>query len=238
MSRNPSARMNGMDQETVPAPVSLAPDRLPVLKDWFLIIRPDETWNHIVADRRGAGLVFLCYLLPMMLLVALVEGHGLMLIGRHESAAGLTDPFPFARVFGFEVTQGLLLLLSLLVGAIFIKSFGNACHRRNHLSQSLLVLFHAAGPLLLVQLLNGIPNLGVYWASWLIGIALTVSTLYYGLPRIMRPDPPSAMGLFLAGGFVVFLLLLGGRLFTYFYLTGDLHLHGTALSGFIVKWSH
>ena len=62
----------------------------------------------------------------------------------------------------WQPAQGLLLLLSLLVGAIFIKAFGNACHRRNHLSQSLLVLFHAAGPLLLVQLLNGIPNLGVY----------------------------------------------------------------------------
>ena len=69
-------------------------------------------------------------------------------------------------------------------------------------------------------------------------MALTVSTLYYGLPRLMRPDPPSAMGLFLAGGFAVFLLLLGGRLFTYFYLTGDLHWHGTALSGYIAKWSH
>lgn len=162
MNRNPSARMNGRDRKAEPAPTGLVPDRLPVLKDWFLIIRPDETWNRIAADRRGVGRVLLCNLLPMMLLAALVEGHGLRLIGRHQSVAGLTDPFPFARVFGFEVAQGLLLLLSLLVGAIFIKAFGNACHRRNHLSQSLLVLFHAAGPLLLVQLLNGIPNLGVY----------------------------------------------------------------------------
>lgn len=238
MNQNPPMPTSGRAQATAASPAAWEADRLPLLKDWFLITRPDETWNHIATGRRGVGLIFLCYLLPMLLLTALIEGHGLILIGRRQLAAGLTDQFPPARVVGFEVVQGLLLLLLLVAGAVFIKFFGNACHRRNHLSQSLVVLFHAAGPLLLLQLFNGIPHLGVYWASWLVGVTLMVSTLYYGLPRIMRPDPPSALGLFLAGGFVVFLLLFGGRLLTYFYLTGDLHLHGTGLSGLAAKWSH
>jgi hypothetical protein len=217
--------MGGAAWKPAAAPAGWGLERLPVLKDFLLIVRPDETWNRIVAAQRGVVFVWLIYLLPMLLLASVVEGHALMLIGRHQSAAGLTNQFPAARVYGFEVVQSLVLILLLLVAASFIQAFGNACHRRNHFTQSLLVLFHALGPLLLVQCLNGIPSLHVFWVSSLFGVALAISALYYGLPRIMQPDPSSALGLFLAGGFVIFLLLAADRLFTYLYLTGNLHWH-------------
>jgi len=225
----------GRTHGTSAASTSGGATRLPILKDWFLIIRPDQTWNAIAAEQRGAGFILFCYLLPMMLLAALAEGLGLMSIGRHRALAGLTNQFPLNRVCAFEITQLLLTVLLLLAAAIFIKSFGNACHRRNHLAQSLVVLFHGVGPLFLVQLFNAIPSLTVLWVTWVIGFVLVIATLYYGLPRIMRPDPPSAMGLFLGSGFVLFLLLFAGRLFTYLYLSGDLHIQGTVLSGIAAK---
>jgi Ni/Fe-hydrogenase subunit HybB-like protein len=171
------------------------------------------------------------YLLPLLVLVAVVEGHGLILMGRHQLAAGLANHFPLTRVCLFELAQAGLLLLLLLGAAVFIKSFGNACHRRNHLSQGLFLVFHAVGPLLLLQLFNGLPIMNLFWVSWLVGITLTLCTLYHGLPRIMRPDPPSAMGLFLASSCVLCLLLFGARLFTYCYLARQLNASGAIFSG-------
>ena len=34
------------------------------------------------------------------------------------------------------------------------------------------------------------------WGPWGVGIALTIAVLYHGLPCILRPDPPHAIGLY------------------------------------------
>ena len=44
-----------------------------------------------------------------------------------------------------------------------------------------------------VNLLNALPQMPG-WATWGIGIALSVSVLYQGLPRVMLPDPPHTLG--------------------------------------------
>src|SRR5580704_17168796 len=46
---------------------------LPILKDILSIVRPESTWNRLAASRRGAAFVFLLYLLPLLLLLAVVE---------------------------------------------------------------------------------------------------------------------------------------------------------------------
>jgi hypothetical protein len=193
---------------------------LPICKDLFCIIRPTSTWNRLAAGRRSAGVVFFFYLLPMILLVALVEGHGLILRGRAEVAEGMFNRFTFPKVFIYESASCLLGLLLILAAAMFIKSLANAHHLRNHLGQSLTVMFYAIGPMYLVQLFNGFPHMYL-WVTWLAGALLTIGALYNCLPRIMEPDPPSAMGLFIGSASVVFLLTLGGRLLTGFYLHGN-----------------
>lgn len=193
---------------------------LPVLKDVFMVFRPLTTWNRIAESHRSPGFVFVFYLLPMLLLAGLVEGHGLTLLGRYQVAQGMHNRFLFPNVVAYEVASWSLAVLSICVAAGLITSLANTCHARNNLSQSLVVAFHVLGPLCLIQLFNGFPHMYL-WLTWLAGITFAMSALYHGLPRIMHPDPPSAMGLFMGSAAIVFLLMLGVRLVTYFYLAGD-----------------
>jgi hypothetical protein len=41
-----------------------------------------------------------------------------------------------------------------------------------------------------------LPHLNT-WVCWGIGITLSVAVLYRGIPRIMKPDPSNALGLYL-----------------------------------------
>lgn len=194
---------------------------LPLFKDLFFIVRPTTTWNRVAAARHGVVFIFAFYLLPMLLVTAVIEGHGLMLFGRQQVAEGMNNRFTLPKVFAYEVGSAVVTLLLIGLAAAFIKSFANACHARNRVGQSLAVMLHSAGPLLLIQWFNGFPNM-YFWLTWLLGVALTMSALYHGLPRLMQPDPPSAMGLYIGSALTVFLLLLGGRILTGYYLTGHL----------------
>jgi hypothetical protein len=194
--------------------------RLPVLKEFFIIFSPESAWDQITASRRGNCFVFIIYWVPMFSLLGLVEGHGLILLGREQVAQGMDDRFTLAKVTIYEIGNGLITLGLVCLAALFIKYFANACHARNRLGQSLAVMLHASGPLLLVQLFNGFPDMYL-WLTWLLGITVMLGTLYHGLPRMMQPDPPSAMGLYVGSAAIVFLLMLGGRLLTGFYLAGD-----------------
>jgi hypothetical protein len=58
------------------------------------------------------------------------------------------------------------------------------------------------------------------WLTWGIGIALSSATLYHGLPRVMKPDPPHAFGLYLMS-FLFLAIITGLACFlTAWYLQG------------------
>ena len=204
----------------------------PLAKDTMLIFRSANTWDRIATEQRSLGFTFFIYFLPMMVLAALAEGWGLWLIGQKHIVHGPASRFTAANIVGYETAEMILTVLLILVCALFIKTFGNTCIRRNHFSQSFTVMMHAVGPLLLVQLLNGFPSMNP-WLTWFTGIILTLCALYNGLPRIMLPDAPSALGLYLGSTFVVLTLLLTERFFTYWYLLGQFNSLQHFLSGSI-----
>jgi len=209
---------------------------VPVFKDFFLITSPVTTWSRISVTRYGIGSTFVYYLLPMMFFTAIIEGYGLLLLGREQAAEGMNNRFSFPLVCIYETGSLLLLLFFIVLAALFIKSFANACHKRNRVSQSLIVVLHAAGPVLLIQWLNVIPHIYL-WLTWFFGAVLAAATLYQGLLQVMKPDMPSAMGLFVSSALTVFLLLFCWRLVTYFYLAGDLKSLELFFYGFLVKSS-
>jgi hypothetical protein len=157
----------------------------------------------------------------MLLFSGVIEAVGLFHYGQGQIARGLTmERYAVGRLVAFELVQAAGFLVVIFIAAACLKSFGNACHNRNRLSQGLLVMSHAVGPLLLLQAFNAIPGMSV-WITWIPGIIMVLISLYHGVPRILRPDPPSAMGLFVATSAAVFLLSLLWRLLTYWYFTGD-----------------
>jgi hypothetical protein len=191
--------------------------RWPVIKDVLLILKPIAAWNRLAAEPRSVPFIFFIYFLPLLLLAGFAEGAGLSLHARRHLAASAINRLELPRVIAFVGGEMLVLLGIILVCAAFIKMFGNTCHQKNTLTQSLTLLLHALGPMLLVQLGNGIPGLNP-WLPWLVGLTLALGALYHGLPRILQPDAPSALGLFLGSAFVVVTLLFLGRIAACWFL--------------------
>jgi hypothetical protein len=192
---------------------------LPVAKDILLVARPVQTWESIATDARGWIHAFGWFFLTGTGLLAFLDGLGLYGREQRHIAEGMTLDCPsVVQLVGFEILQAALTTGLILILAICMTANANACHRQIRVRQTLRLLFHAAGPLVLVQFLNAIPSLNV-WISWLMGLVLSLGALYHGLPRILKPDVPSAMGLFFSSAVMFTSLMLMGRLLTYWYLT-------------------
>jgi hypothetical protein len=71
----------------------------------------------------------------------------------------------------------------------------------------------------LLRVLDAFPAVSP-WISWMVGIILSVVTLYHGLPRVMLPDPPHAFGYYVSTAFLLFFLTGLIRFLTAWYLQG------------------
>lgn len=209
--------------------------RWPLIKDLLLIVQPIAAWNRLAAQARSVPFIFFIYFLPLLLLASFAEGFGLMIHVQRHVAAHAINHLDISKVLIYEGLEIAVLLLIVLICAGFIKMFGNTCHRRNTLVQSLTLLLHALGPMLLIQLFNAIPGMNP-WLTWSVGIVLALGALYHGLPRILQPDAPSALGLFLGSALVVFMLLFLGRFFFCWILFRQFRPLENILSVFTMKF--
>ena len=206
----------------------------PLIKDAVLIFHPIAAWNRIATEPRSVPFIFFVYFLPLLLLAAAVEGGALMIRGQHSLGANAVHQANFSTIFNCELKEvGAMIGLVLVVG-IFIQMFANTCHRRNTLAQSLTVVLHSLGPLLLVQLLNGVHGMNP-WVTWAVGTVLVLGSLYHGLPRVLQPDAPSALGLFLGSAFVMVMLLFLVRFFSIWFLLRQFKPHENILSVFTMN---
>jgi hypothetical protein len=110
------------------------------------------------------------------------------------------------------------------IGAKVVKSVAETFHGRNTFTQCFTLVAYTLSPLFLVHLLDAYPGMN-QWASFGIGMVLSVAALYHGVPRVLQPDPPHAFGLYL-----ISVLLLSGiaglaRLVSLLVLTGKIKLH-------------
>lgn len=190
-----------------------------MIKTLLMILDPVATWERVVAAQRKWGTVLLGYLLPLLLLSAIVEGFGLTRWGRQLGEIPHVRTLTVAETVFFETAQVLLSFAVVLVGAKLIKSLGETFHGRHTMNQSFTVAAYGLGPVFLLRMLNAFPEMPV-WVSWAIGIVLAAAVLYHGLPRVMQPDPPHAFGLYLMS--ILLLTLVSGlaRFLTDWYLQG------------------
>lgn len=209
--------------------------RWPLIKDLLLIAKPIAAWNRLAAEPRSVPFIFSIYFLPLVLLASFAEGFGLMTYVQRHIVANAITRLDISKVLVYEGIEIALLLLVVFICAGFIKMFGNTCHRRNTLAQSLTLLLHALGPMLLIQLFNAIPGMNP-WLTWSVGMLLAIGALYHGLPRILQPDAPSALGLFLGSALVLFMLLFLARFFLCWFLFRQFRPLENILSIFTMKF--
>jgi hypothetical protein len=162
----------------------------------LLIFNPVPTWERIAAARRKWVSVFLGHLLPLLVLSCMVEGFGLAHWGKPYGRPSHLRSFPLMQALVFEIAELVLSLGIVFLGARLIKSLGETFHGRHSFTQTFTATAYGLSPLFLIRMLDALPWASP-WLTWSVGIILSAAVLYHGLPRLMLPDPPHALGLYL-----------------------------------------
>jgi len=167
-----------------------------MIKSLLLIFDSANTWEKIAAAPQNALKVFTLSLMPLLLLSAAVEGAALIKFGREQGPLDTMKPVAQALALRYEIAQLGLSLLVVVAGAAVLQKIGQSFHRRHTYSECFTTLAYSLSPLFLLRIFAGFPAIPT-WGCWAVGILLSVSALYRGIPRIMRPDPSNALGLYL-----------------------------------------
>lgn len=147
--------------------------------------------------------VFFGYLLPLMFLSIAGESMGLLKFGMWEGdfAPRLVKPSQ-ELLIRYQTVQTILDLFIVFGGAWLLKVLGESFHRKHSYSECFAALGYSLGPFFLVRLLDAFPGINT-WIPYAFGILLTVSALYKGIPRVMKPDPSNALGLYLMSSLLI-----------------------------------
>ncbi len=190
-----------------------------MIKALFLIFEPVAAWERVAQARRSFGFLFALYLLPMVLILAALEGFSLMEWGRRQHISGQVKIFTAGEMLVYEIVQSLLTLAMVFICAQIVKALCNTSYLRHNFTQGFTVAVCGLSPLFLLRLLDVFPAVNP-WLTWGVGILLCVTTLYHGLPRVIQPDPSQAFGLYIMCS-VLFASVTGlERFVTVWYLAG------------------
>ena len=90
-----------------------------MIKALFLVFDPTG-WDRLAQARRGVEFIVTRHLLPLLLLVSVVEGGGLMHWGKWQTGVGVIKKFTAGEVILFEAR------------AIAVDAGGGFCVRPPH----------------------------------------------------------------------------------------------------------
>ena len=193
-----------------------------MIKALMLVFYPGASWDSIVQKKRSWQTILVLYLLPLWLIAFATEFYGLVHWGKPRGFVSELKTLSNSTALIFEIIQLVLLAVLVFVGAKLIKALGETFHGRNTFNQSFTVAAYGLGPVYTMHVFDAFSGAAgwVYWATWGVGIILTFSVLYLGIPKVLLPDPPHAFGLYMTS--CVFLAMVSGliRFLTYSFLQG------------------
>jgi hypothetical protein len=190
-----------------------------MIKALLLIFEPVMTWTKIAQAKWKTSSVLLLYLLPLLVLTLAGELAALQYFGKAQEYLGKPQEFGGKlRVTGnwliaYGGAQFITSLLLVAVSARLMKALVHTFNTRQTYTQCFTVTAYAFGPLFLLRLCDILPAMNP-WASFGIGMVLTVATLYHGIPAVLEPDPPHAFGLYLCSLLLLACLGALGRYLT------------------------
>jgi len=207
-----------------------------MLRVFFLLFEPAESWLKIAKARRGFVFILALHLLPFIAAVTVAEGWGLMHWGRLQPRMQKIHVFSDAQiVWHFEILQAALFLLLVLVSSLLVYIASDSFGVKKNFLQAFTVMAYGFSPLLLSQFLNLIPALNLF-VGWGIGITLTVWVLYSGVPRVLQSLPVHAFGVYLSAAAIAVLLSGLVRAFTAMFLTDQINFNHSTVTRALGHW--
>lgn len=188
-----------------------------MIKALFLIFEPIAAWDR--AARRSLTFTILFYFVPMLLIVGAAETFGLIEFGRWQSPMVGVKMFTVSEAVAAEMAQLGLILLIVAISAYVVKALGETFHGKHNYTQAVTVVIYGLSPMFMLRLLDIFPHINLL-IPWGLGIMLTVKILYYGVPRVMQPDPPHALGLYFMTSLLLIMITGAERFVSSGYLMG------------------
>ncbi|HAV62962.1 MAG TPA: hypothetical protein DCY13_11425 [Verrucomicrobiales bacterium] len=180
-----------------------------MIKALQLLFEPGPTWERIANASRSVSAVLFLWLVPWVLVACVVEGWGLHTLGNQrdplEFSSQPATSVPFERLVRYEIAQVVLHVMVVFALAVIFRFLLRSFHCKRPLAVSFSLMAYCFGPVLLMQCLDGIPQIPT-WVCRLIGVALSIKVFYLGLARVARPDPTTALGLYFVGSFLLIAL--------------------------------
>lgn len=177
-----------------------------MIKALLLILDPANTWDKIEQAERSFSKVFFQFLLPVLLISGAAEAYGLVTFGHKRGTVveRVVTVSPDLAI-RYKIAQMSLDLFVVFFGAWVLRKIGAGFHRRHSYVECFIALAYSLGPLFVVRIINGAPAVNP-WVCWGAGIFLSVSALYRGIPRILKPDPSNALGLYILSSLLLILI--------------------------------
>jgi hypothetical protein len=189
-----------------------------MIKAILLVFKPSANWEKIALANKGFAKILLLFLLPVILISVGCELAGLTHLGRHHDL-GLTMRVPGQRAYTYGAIETGLLILAVFVATEGVKGVAQTFHSRHTFVQCFTLVAYTLSPFFFMHLFDGLPDMNP-WASFAIGIVLSVATLYHGVPSILDPDPPTAFGLYLSSAVILVGVMGLARFVTLLVLDG------------------
>jgi hypothetical protein len=184
-----------------------------------LIFSPFETWEKIALKQRGFLWVLGVYLVPALVICLGIEAYLLIQLGEKEGVLGdVVVKVPLALAIRYAGFYAALLLASVVVGAKFLALASESFNVHTTYLQCFTVMAYGFGPLILVRIFDGLPQINT-WVCWALGAATATSVLYHGVGMILKPDQTKGFGLYLMS--IIILVLMSGM--THFAAVEVLH---------------
>ncbi len=190
-----------------------------MLKALFLIFEPVAAWERVFTARRSVGFTLTFYLLPMLLVVAVTGGYGLVTGGKWQAEIGQFKKFSVNEAVIYQAAEMLLMLVVIAICAHIIRLLGETFNGRHTYTQTFTVVAYGLSPMFLLRLLDALPSANL-WLLWVIGMMLVFHVFYFGVPIIMRPEPSHALGLYFMSVLIVAAATGLERLAIYLVLSG------------------
>jgi uncharacterized membrane protein YecN with MAPEG domain len=190
-----------------------------MIKALLLIFEPAATWDGILRTRRGIVSILAVHLLPLLLLASACGAYGLIHWGKWQGDVRRLKTFSVSEAVLVEAVQFLLSLVVVFAGAKMVKSIGETFRGRHTYTQAFEAVAYSLSPLFLLQFFDAFTGVSP-WVTWAIGITLSITALYHGIPRMMEPDPAHAFGLYLTSALLLALVTALARYVPAEYLRG------------------